>query len=254
MMVKRLTTKEYWEAVWVGSRLPVVVEPLPDIRRVLSVNLPKGLELRFLEIGCAPGGWMAYFHKHFGYIVSGIEYVDNAAELTRKNLQMLQVPGYVMNKDFFEFEGSSGAYDVVFSGGFIEHFDELDSVVGKICSLTTRYVITLVPNLYGVGGLISKTFRPSVYRAHKRIDTCLLRKIHEEANMKTLFCDYAGGVVFDAPANKNAFFEKRKLLSWIINFPFRALNLVFRKLNDRFGFAPRTRCFSPSVLYIGQKI
>lgn len=253
MMVKRLTTKEYWEVVWEGSRLPIVAKPSRDVQRVLDANLPKKPGLRFLEIGCALGGWIVYFHKRFGYGVEGIEYADNAAEITRKNLEMQQVSGVVLTEDFSLFEGSDSTYDVVFSGGFIEHFDELDFVVGKICSLTTQYVITLVPNLFGLGGLISKTFRPAVYHAHKRIDTCLLRRLHEEANMETLFCDYVGGIVLTLPAAKNVFFEKRKAFSWIINLPFRALNLVFRKLNNRFGFAPRTRNFSRTLMYIGRR-
>lgn len=252
-MVKRLTTKVYWEAAWKDSRLPVLAKPFPDLERVLESHLPKGTKLQFVEIGCAPGGWMAYFHKHLGYVVSGIEYADNAAELTRKNLEMQQVSGVVLTEDFFEFEAFDSTYEVVFSDGFIEHFDELDFVVGKICSLTRSYVVTLVPNLFGVGGLISRTFRPCVYRAHKRIDRCLFRRLHEEANMETLFCDYVGGIVLTLPAAKNAFFEKRKALSYIINLPFRVLNLVFRKLNNWFGFAPKTRCFSPTLMYIGRR-
>jgi SAM-dependent methyltransferase len=253
-VVQRLTKKSYWEAVWEGVRLPIIARSYPDLHRIFVATLPKSHELTFLEIGCAPGGWIAYFHKNFGYAVTGIEYAQDAAEIARKNLRIQGVQGNIVTADFFELGNTYGPYDVVFSAGFVEHFEELYFVVGKICSLARQYVITLVPNIYGIHGLVSKTFRPDVYHAHKKIAPCLLRELHEESSMKTLFCDYVGGIQFTKPAEKNVFFEKRKLLSWIINFPFRALNLVFRKLNDRFGFAPRTRCFSPSVLYIGQKI
>lgn len=253
MIVQRLTKKNYWETVWSGVRLPSIARPCSDIHRIFEANLPKSLELTFLEIGCAPAAWMAYFHKNFGYAVTGIEYAQNAAQIARKNLQIQEVQGNIVTADFFEL-GNCSPYDIVFSAGFVEHFEELYFVVGKICSLSRQYVITLVPNIYGIHGWVSKTFRPDVYHAHKKIDPFLLRELHEGSNMKTLFCEYVGGIQFTYPAAKNVFFEKRKKLSWIINFPFKGLNLGFRILNRLFGFSPRTRCLSPSVLYIGQKV
>ena len=252
-MVQQLTRKKYWEAVWAGSRLPIVARPYPDLHRIFVTNLPKSPELTFIEIGCAPAGWMVYFHKNFGYAVNGIEYADAATQIARKNLQIQGVPGNIVTADFFEYEDTSSPYDIVSSFGFIEHFEELDFVVGKICSLTKQFVVTLVPNTYGINGLVSKTFRPDVYRAHKKIDPCFLKELHEGSNMKTLFCDYVGGIQFSKPAENNAFFKERKWLSGMINLPFRGLNLGFRMLNSLFGFAPRIRCFSPSVLYIGQR-
>ncbi len=252
-MVKPLTTKKYWEIVWKGSHLPIVVHPYPDLHRIFVANLPKSHELTFIEIGCAPAGWMVYFHKNFGYAVTGIEYAKDAAEIARENLRIQGIQGNIITADFFELEDTYGPYDAVFSAGFVEHFEELYFVVSRICSLARQYVITLVPNTYGIHGFVSKTFRPDVYHVHKTIDPCLLRELHEKNSVKTLFCDYIGGIQFTKPFAKNVFCEKRKRLSWIFNSPFRGLNLGFRTLNRLFGFAPRTRCFSPSVLYIGKK-
>ena len=253
-MVERLTTKNYWEYVWKDIRLPAIAKPSSDLQEVLNSCLPRGSKLNLLEIGCAPGRWMAYFYKNFGYAVDGIEYADDAVEITRQNLQMQRVPGRVVNEDFFKFEADDVSYDVVFSGGFLEHFEELDFVVDKMSFLTTKYIITIVPNLCGLNGLISKIFRPKIYNAHKKIDSALLKKLHEQANIKTLFCNYTGGILFSMPAQKSDFFEKRKFFSWLINVPFRVLNVLCRKTINRFGLACRTRYFSPSVLYIGQKL
>ncbi len=81
-MDDRLTTKKYWSQFWHGISLPIITRPSPDIQKVLDNILPKSKDISLVEIGCAPGGMMAYFYRHFGYSVAGIEYVDDAVALT----------------------------------------------------------------------------------------------------------------------------------------------------------------------------
>jgi len=209
--------------------------------------------MSLIEIGCAPGKWMAYFHKSFGYSVAGIEYVDSAATATKQNMELQGIDAKVLSVDFFEAEIPPASYDVVFSGGFIEHFHDLDNTVGRISKLAKQYVVTLVPNLYGINGFISKKIRPTVFYAHKRIDATLLRSLHERSELCTLFCDYVGGLQFITVAAGLPFFDRNKTLAETIDLPFRAFNGISRILSKSLGLYPRTRLLATSVLYIGQR-
>lgn len=44
---------------------------------------------------------MAYFNKNFGYSVSGIEYVEDAAATTKRNMEIQGIHADVLNLDFF---------------------------------------------------------------------------------------------------------------------------------------------------------
>ena len=89
-MVNTLTTKDKWEAEWAGMKLPAVSKPLYDVQRLLETHLPHSGTHSLIEIGCAPGRWMAYFNRHFGYRVAGLEYAETAAEATKQNMRMLK--------------------------------------------------------------------------------------------------------------------------------------------------------------------
>ena len=154
---------DYWKSVWSKVLLPQenTPESQHEIHRYLSGVLPASYS-SLVEIGCAPGRWLAYFHKQFGLAVSGIEYAPVACEKTVENLSQLEIPTDVHNCDLFSFDGAD--YDVVFSSGFIEHFQDPERAVGKIASLCKSggLVITIIPAMESLNWWISRTFRPEV--------------------------------------------------------------------------------------------
>lgn len=253
-MNDRLMSKEYWRRNWQGVALPLIARPVYDVRRTLNKLLPKSGEMSFIEIGCAPGKFMAYFNKRFGYHVAGIEYVEDAAAATRVNMEMQGIGAQVFNMDFFEADFTAESYDVVFSNGFIEHFEEVSGVVNKISSLSKQYVVTMIPNCYGVNGFISKTIRPKVFYGHKRIDTSSLQRLHEKAGLHTLFCEYVGGLQLIMPAAKTTFFDNNKRLAKTVNMPFRIFNLASRTFSKYTNLYPRTKFMVRTLLYVGKKV
>ena len=196
---------------------------------------------------------MAYFNKMFQYSVCGIEYVEDAANATRRNMELQGIQAEVLNEDFFNIEFDVGRYDIVFSGGFIEHFRDTYGVTGRIGAIAKGYVVTMVPNLFGINGQISKRIRPRVFHGHERINVELLRSAHEKCGLSTLFCDYVGGLQFIMPAEKNTFFDRNPRLAGMINLPFRAFNLISRTFGKHLHCCPRTRWLSTHLMYIGKK-
>ncbi len=251
-MANKLTTQEYWKRSWVGIKLPNIARPKHDVYSILENNLPKSDKMSLIEIGCASGRWMAFFNKQFGYSVTGIEYVEELVAITKQNMEMQGIRSEVLNLDFFEAELTAASYDVVFSGGFIEHFEDLDTVVSRINMIAKRYVVTSIPNIYGLNGFAHKVIRPKVYYSHKRIDKYLLRSLHEKCGLNTLFCDYVGGLQLPMLSH-SAYFKGKKRFIRHINLPFRFLNLISRTISRYMHVYPRMRFMSTHLMYIGEK-
>lgn len=252
-MDNALTTKDKWEDIWNGVKLPTVHKPVYDIQRQLETYLQHSGTHSLIEIGCAPGGWMAYFKKKFGYRVAGVEYAETAAEATRQNMRMLEIDAIVFVQDFFAFNCVQNKYDIVFSAGFIEHFRDASVVLERICALSGKYVITIVPNTFGINGFISKTIRPKVYAEHNPIDVPMLEVLHENCGLKTLFCNYVGGVRFIMPGAHNDFFKTHKLCARVVNIPVYVFNWLSEQLQKMGAYIPRNKLFSDGLLYIGVK-
>jgi len=252
-MTSRLTTKGKWEDVWADVRLPQIKKGGADLRRQLTTYLPRDASLSLCEVGCAVGGRMAWFYKEFGYCVEGIEYAEVAAEVTKRNLDLQSIPATVHVADFFSDDILTRQYDIVFSAGFIEHFKDLASAVARHCAIASQYVVLMVPNVYGINGLISKTIRPKVYAEHNPIDKPLLWNLCVEAGLTPLFCDYIGGAQLIMPAAHRPFFRRHRVIARVLNLPVRIFNRVSSTTSQLFHITPRYRWCSSSILFIGTK-
>jgi len=245
---------DYWKGVWENITLPQEVRPgdVPEVHRILTSILPRE-RLSLIEIGCAPGRWMAYFARQFGFSVSGVEYVSQACAMTRENLDRLSVPAEIYHADFFKFE--SGHYDVVFSAGFLEHFQQAGSVVGRLVNLCPPhgFIITLIPSMEGLNRWISKTFRPQVAAGHFPINLPELTALHESSGLRTLYANHIGGLQILPPLQKNRFAREHSTTSAALNAPFRLWNLAVKKLSGVTGIYPKIGWVTSSLLYVGQK-
>lgn len=197
---------------------------------------------------------MAYFNKRFGYRVAGLEYAEAAAETTKLNMKLLAIDADVFVQDFFTFDCAKSKYDIVFSAGFIEHFRDPSPVMDRIVALSRRYVVTIVPNLFGVNGFIGKTIQSKVYAEHILIDVPALDLLHVNCGLKTLFCDYVGGVRLIAPGAHNEFFNKHRYCARIVNKPAGVFNRLSMSMGAFLHYIPRSRLLSDSLLYIGSKV
>ena len=244
----------YWESIWETVRIPKEIKPsdIHEIHSILSRVLPAGRH-SLIETGCAPGGWLAYFHNNFHYDVSGIEYAPRAFQKTRENLALLRIPADLFFSDVFDFFHQP--YPIVFSAGFIEHFQNVDAILEKLETLckTDGYIITLIPNLYGINRLISKLFRPEVAAGHFPINKHKLIEHHERLGITTLYCDHIGSLKVLLPMDKNILSKTMPLLSSFINLPFHAWNKAIDSLTKRLMYYPKIGIVSTSILYIGRK-
>jgi SAM-dependent methyltransferase len=81
-----------------------------------------------------------------------------------------------------------GAFHVVFSGGFVEHFPSPQPVMERFCELLapTGVVVTSVPNLCGVNGWLQRHVDMDIWRRHVVLSLEALDAAHATAGLVPL--------------------------------------------------------------------
>ncbi len=250
-----LAGEEHWNSIWARER-----EKRFDLRSYYDYRLSQLFNKfiasgsRILEVGCGGSAWLPYFAKHLKCEVWGIDYSEPGVALASRNLKIENVSGTVVLGDVFETKDIPECYfDVVWTGGFVEHFDDISVVIRKLATFLKPKgtIITLVPNLDGFIGALHKTVDRKIYDTHSKIDPKMLDEFHLNADLEVILgADYFGvfsiGVVnFNRFRSRlprvcnNLFWLGMVLLQQGICLPFRILR-----------FHRESRLFSPWILGI----
>jgi 2-polyprenyl-6-hydroxyphenyl methylase/3-demethylubiquinone-9 3-methyltransferase len=198
----RLTDQRYWEdnwtargrtrwadLAWMRARYAWVVWDA-ILRRRLRPRPGASL----LEVGCGTGRWLIYFHKAFGYAVTGCDYSDASCQLAGANLARAGVGGAIHKADLFAL---TGRYDVVYSAGLIEHFTDTRAVLAKFVSLLNPggTLVSIVPNLAGVSGAYHRLLKPETFSTHRVIRRRDLQRWYEELGLQNVEHGAVGSIV-----------------------------------------------------------
>lgn len=202
----RLTDAGFWDGMWEGRRLPSFPDGRHSFDRCLGRELRRALSGKrgeLLEIGCAPGRWMAFCALELGFRVSGIEYSRAGLAATDRNLALLGVQGsQVVAGDFFSI-APEPKYDAVLSLGFVEHFDDPDAVVARHAAWLRpggRMVIG-VPNFRGIYAPIQRILDVEVLHKHNlaTMETEWLHRVGENTGLDMISVGYLGSFEPDLP-------------------------------------------------------
>lgn len=183
----------YWNNAWSGlaefeKYSGPVYEQHPVLKRFLM-----GTTGDAIEIGCVPGNFLVYLNKEYGYTASGIDYSDHL-DYTQANLRFNGIePKDLIHADFFQYQPKQ-LYDLVFSSGFVEHFEDHELVIRRHTEFAKPggLVVIIVPNLRGVHRLLCGAFQPKVLAVHRftLMKKQVLHATLESCGLEVLFCDY----------------------------------------------------------------
>ncbi len=235
-----ITDKEFWTNYWGNITIPVTVDYQLKNDRVIAQTIkkhvPSATDRRWaIEVGCAPGKWLIFLNKELNYNVVGYEYVAPAAEKTVQNLlsQNISTDHFKIITGDFNKDTLQGAYDLVVSLGFIEHFTDLDAVLAKHLKILNEkgYLVIGVPNFKGINYPIQKIvdrYLADKMLPHHNLDAMDVNRYLDFARdykLDPLFVGYVGGFergLFDVNA--------------ITNTPLRILmKIMMRSLTFLFG-------------------
>ncbi len=204
MESQNLTELEFWEAYWKNNKNDVVeVKHSPkklflnEILNVFDKYLPPKAQSSILEIGGAPGQYLMYIQKKFGYAVSSLDYSEIGNKQTYLNYERAGIPITLYNRNLFGDNTDLPKFDIVYSLGLIEHFDDpMPSIKKHLELLKPGGILVLgVPNLTGIYSFFLKKLSPTFNVTHN-LNTMNIDNwdvIEKENNVKKIFCNYVGG-------------------------------------------------------------
>lgn len=157
-----MTTREHWEQAWSAVprwRLPSgLLVSTRNLQRLLRRHVRPGT--RFVEIGCAPGKMLAWVAVTLGARVTGIDYSPRGIDIARELFRRLGIQGDLRCEDIFETTLEAGSFDIAYSAGLIEHFDDPQELVRRHLVLVRPggLVLITIPNYRGLYGALQSWF------------------------------------------------------------------------------------------------
>lgn len=236
-MNDRLTTQESWDQYWSDVGLPLEVkrgqnradDAILDVMERYTDFAGKSV----VEIGGAPGQYLAYFTRRHGVQAHVLDYSRVGCARTEENFRLLGFSLEVHNVDLFA-DSRLPPFDVVFSLGLIEHFADLKGVVRQHVKLLKPGGTLVIgcPNFRGVNGWVLDQLAPALMAEHNlgTMDARAWNSFEAELGLTRLFRGYVGGF-------EPALFlrrERKNLRTLALNTLSRALVRATRspRLND----------------------
>ena len=220
-----ITDQAHWEAYWANYRY----DKIPDkvVFQPYMQQLSRGKSL--IDIGGFPAVFAAWFYKHGITDVTVLDFHINR-DIVRNFEKINGLPENTIqciHTDFFSFTPER-RYDVVFSSGFIEHFEDTGDVIKRHVDLLSEdgQLLILIPNFLGLNGMIQRKLDRENLEAHnlKSMEIPALEEIMRTFHLRDITVEYIGKpMVWLEPKPENKSLRKWvKALSYAIKlFPFR---------------------------------
>ncbi len=227
-----LTDAAFWNNYWGRFSLPATIDERHSFDRALAGALRDLLGRASgsaLEVGCAPGRWLAFLASEFGLLVSGIEYTKDGAEATRRNLTMLGVRfDRVDEADFFAMTPRP-IYNVVVSFGFVEHFTDTRAVIERHAEWVRPggLLVLGVPNFTGIHGWMQKFLDPEILERHNLtiMHASRLAQFGPEVGLVTESASYLGSLEPSLPIARQGV---RSAPEFLAKAALRAMRIIRR--------------------------
>lgn len=202
-----ITDKEYWDNYWNNYQYDKI--PKKVVFEGFMPKLTWGQD--FIEIGGFPGVFAAYFYQRGIHDVTILDFHINE-DIVRNFEKINGLPeGAIrcIDNDFFAFS-SDKKYDIVFSSGFIEHFEDTQDVIKRHVDLLSEkgQLLILIPNFLGLNGKIQRKFDRDNLEAHnlRSMEIPRLKEIMDSFNLQDISIEYIGKPMLwlePKPENRN---------------------------------------------------
>jgi 2-polyprenyl-3-methyl-5-hydroxy-6-metoxy-1,4-benzoquinol methylase len=256
-MALSLTDQRYWDSVWSFTdehlrEAPLVVDGLHQ-RRLMQLfrrHLRSGA--RFLEVGAGGSAWPAHVAATLGAEAWGIDFSRGGLAIAAACASRDGVPARLVEGDFFDRQRiPGGAFHVVYSGGFVEHFPEPRPLMQRLAELLAPdgVVVTTVPNLDGINGFLQRLCDRECYRRHVVFTPASLDAAHALGGLVAVEAAQFVGVIDLGSVNFSRL--AARLPSTALKLVWAALSRSRRAgeaLAQRLGKAHGGRALAPAII------
>jgi SAM-dependent methyltransferase len=232
------TISTFWNKEWEKQKLQHFIDQRinTQILKIVRSGLFKGAKI--LEIGCVPARRLHFLQKHFQTQTYGLDY-------SLKGLfQSIKHGNHLVCSDLYHPPFKDESFDLVYSLGVIEHFDDPSKVISKHLELVRKhgFILITVPNFYHLS-ITSTVYRIArkykwVKQTHnmKIMNINNFNKLFERFPIEPLISNYYGPFVILSPP-----------IPFIRRISTRINNFIDRR-------AIESKFFSPDLVFIGKKI
>lgn len=273
-----LTSKDYWSAVnkpaatEAPARKPHVLKRLVRAIigkerldrwtcsyseemhwRIVTRLVPASPGKRALEIGSAPGHQSIMLSRKLLCEPFGVEYTETGARVNRAVFADAGInPANVFENDIFNDDFIKEHYeefDIVMSGGFIEHFGEPRGIIERHIALLKDggFLLIGIPRLRGLGYVLTKIIAPHLLPIHNLeiMSVARFKELFMHLSVEPLFCGLIGGIGLEMITTCS----KRHWVRSVGSTVQKLLNAALRVL----PFNIESELISPYLLFIGVK-
>ncbi|WP_024787508.1 methyltransferase domain-containing protein [Lebetimonas sp. JH369] len=242
--------ENYWNSVWKEKMVIDEIDINYYTNRLLHNLYQKYFKFdktkKVLEIGCALSANLLYFNKYFGYQINGFDYEVDAVKKTINIYNTMNYKANIFHRDFFS-KDETDKYNRFTPFGVFEHFENIEDSIAH----TRHYlkdngiILTVIPNMNGIIGLLQKLLNKPVYDVHIPYTREDIKNAHEKAGYNTLFCNYYGlyqAGVINLTGNKFG-----NILRKLLAIPGKPIYYLYKLTKIPFD----SKYISPYIIYIG---
>jgi 2-polyprenyl-3-methyl-5-hydroxy-6-metoxy-1,4-benzoquinol methylase len=214
-----------------------------------------------LEAGCADSSLLVYLGRRGNRIV-GIDYSAVGCERFRRRATAEGIEAQVECCDIFSPPQSLfGIADCVLSYGLVEHFEDTATCIQALRAFVRPggRILTIIPNMRGLVGLLQKMCAPSVYAVHMPLTVQELAAGHADG-LVVSDCGYLlpagfGVVNYHEPGSSRASLLLRRLavaglgrLTWASWFLDKYISLPRSQILSPYCYCIAERTYEPAVI------
>lgn len=249
-MSMELTDRIFWKNYWLAKpqlfNQPIERKSLfkPLFQRVIRENNITNA----VEVGGFPGTFSALMKSEFKLPSDLVDYFIDDELLNQfnqtNNIGKDEINAYEIDV-FTEFTPPK-TYDLVYSIGLIEHFEDSQKIIEghtKFLNPEKGAVLIIIPNFRGINGWVQQTFDIENYNKHfiQCMDPMYLRKLFP--SFKEVESDYFGGFT--------VWLENYKDQSVLVKGFFKTMWLLGKLAYKVFKF--KNRWFSPYIYVVAKR-
>ena len=257
--MKGLTDQSYWEEAWWQRKRPERLHLYRDFdfETVHLLARAGARGCRALELGGGGSRILPYLGRKFGFRVFGSDFSRRGCRLLKANLALQGMQGGVVCEDLFQPSLAPESFDLVFSSGLIEHFDDTAAAIVQHVRLIKPggKVVLIVPNFEGVQGRIFAKLAPPLWQIHRIFGPNELAEAISGLGLQDICRGYLGSfyIHIGYDSQWTAFSAWPRWLWFLTYVAVRVGNGLISLAFRLSPWKPHTRWFSPAFFAVGTK-
>lgn len=258
-MGNKLTSKEYWESTY-GERSRLNPIQLSGFKHHCAREIFKIIQRAakdansVLEVGGGGSAWLAYLASTYPTRqFASLDYSEEGGQMLRSFMEDNGIENLrVFTEDFFSPSDAVGKFDFVYSHGVVEHFGDLSGVLSAHAGFVADggIMLTLIPNMAGLNGRLTRWFNQGVYDIHVPHDLGSFEFGHLDAGLEIVesgyLCSNNFGVLSSCVRSRRGI--KWNMYKWLTR-----LSKSVWFFESKLAGLPASKTFSPYIYVVSKK-